>query len=342
METRWKGTMTVEELIKDTSMGRPHVVVIGAGASVAALPNGDSNGKTLPVMDNLVEVVGLEPVLERNGIEYGGKNFEAIYSELYDKNAYQETLRVIENQIRAYFRELKLPPYPTIYDHLVLSLREKDLIASFNWDPFLYHACWRNHRKVNLPHTAYLHGNVAVGYCLKDSQMGLAGTQCPKCGDTYTDSKLVFPIEKKGYSKDPFIAAEWEDLRHALKHAYLLTIFGYGAPQTDVEAIKLMKEAWGNVAARNLEDVGIIDIKSKDHLRNTWQDFIHTHHYHVTGDFYDSDIAMFPRRTCEAEWNASMECRFLVPNSIPRGVGFEELWAWYGALAAAEKRNTAT
>jgi len=73
--------MTVEELIKDTSMGRPHVVVIGAGASVAALPNGDSNGKTLPVMDNLVEVVGLEPVLERNGIEYEGKNFEAIFEE---------------------------------------------------------------------------------------------------------------------------------------------------------------------------------------------------------------------------------------------------------------------
>ena len=56
--------------------------------------------------------------------------------------------------------------------------------------------------------------------------MGLAGTQCPKCGDTYTDSKLIFPISKKYCSKDPFIAAEWEDLRHALKHAYVLTIFG--------------------------------------------------------------------------------------------------------------------
>lgn len=111
METEWKGTMTVEELLKDTSMGRPHVVVIGAGASVVALPNGDSNGKTLPVMGNLVEVVGLEPVLERNGIEYEGKNFEAIHSELYEKSAYQETLRVIENQIRPYFLELKLPPY---------------------------------------------------------------------------------------------------------------------------------------------------------------------------------------------------------------------------------------
>ena len=58
METGWKGTMTVEELIEDTSTGGPHVVVIGAGASVAALPNGDSSGKTLPVIDNLVEVVG--------------------------------------------------------------------------------------------------------------------------------------------------------------------------------------------------------------------------------------------------------------------------------------------
>jgi hypothetical protein len=32
---------------------------------------------------------------------------------------------------------LELPDHPTVYDHLLLSLRKKDAIFTFNWDPFL-------------------------------------------------------------------------------------------------------------------------------------------------------------------------------------------------------------
>jgi hypothetical protein len=39
---------------------------------------------------------------------------------------------------------LKLPEEATIYDYLVLSLRSPDIIATFNWDPFLYQAFERN------------------------------------------------------------------------------------------------------------------------------------------------------------------------------------------------------
>jgi hypothetical protein len=34
----------------------------------------------------------------------------------------------------AYFRILKLPETSTIYDFMLLTLRLKDLIATFNWD----------------------------------------------------------------------------------------------------------------------------------------------------------------------------------------------------------------
>jgi len=34
----------------------PHVFILGAGASVAACPDGDRNGRRLPVMANFVEV----------------------------------------------------------------------------------------------------------------------------------------------------------------------------------------------------------------------------------------------------------------------------------------------
>jgi hypothetical protein len=46
-----------------------------------------------------------------------------------------------------------------------LSLREKDVIATFNWDPLLFAACARNHTRTKLPYIIYLHGNVAIGYC---------------------------------------------------------------------------------------------------------------------------------------------------------------------------------
>jgi hypothetical protein len=54
----------------------------------------------------------------------------------------------------------KLPNEPTIYDHLVLSLRPKDLIATFNWDPFLYQAFVRNGHVGDMPYLAFLHGTM--------------------------------------------------------------------------------------------------------------------------------------------------------------------------------------
>ncbi|MFW6223076.1 MAG: hypothetical protein ACOC3T_05645 [Bacteroidota bacterium] len=36
---------------------RPHVVILGAGASAAAFPQGDANGKKLPVMNDLADIV---------------------------------------------------------------------------------------------------------------------------------------------------------------------------------------------------------------------------------------------------------------------------------------------
>ncbi len=50
--------MKKEELIRSPSEdARLHVVLLGAGASLAAFPNGDRLGRTLPLMKNLVEVL---------------------------------------------------------------------------------------------------------------------------------------------------------------------------------------------------------------------------------------------------------------------------------------------
>src|SRR5690348_2272984 len=71
-----------DELIKNPEMQRPHVVILGAGASVAACPAGDRNGRRLPTMDNFIEILGLGSLLKRSGVASKPENFEAVYSSL--------------------------------------------------------------------------------------------------------------------------------------------------------------------------------------------------------------------------------------------------------------------
>src|SRR5271167_2125724 len=114
---------TVHEQIGSPEYKGHHVVILGAGASLAAFPDGDRNGRKLPVMRNFVEVVGLASLLSANGINPPYDDFEGIYSD---------------------------------------------------------------------------------------------------------------------------IAGHWRTLASALKSAWTITFFGYGIPKTDVEAIDLLKNAWGN------------------------------------------------------------------------------------------------
>jgi hypothetical protein len=168
---------------------------------------------------------------------------------------------------------------------------------------------------------------------------GSLGGICGKCGKPFERRRLLFPVKKKDYVTDDWIKTAWDILQERLKHAYILTIFGYGAPKTDVEAVDLMKQAWGSPELRNLEEIEIIDIKNEDELATTWKDFIHTHHYRVTHNFFESWIPNHPRRTCEAMWNQLMEVQFIDRNPVPREVGFPAIWDWYKQLHDHEKAD---
>ena len=222
--------ITKSQLIdKPANWGR-HIVILGAGASIAAFPEGDINGKKLPMMDNLVEMLGLEPVLERGEVKNIRRNFEDIYSELYDKDSSSQILKEIEDIVYTYFDGLQLPDHPTIYDYLILSLRPKDFIATFNWDPFLFDAWNRLKDKVPVPEVIHLHGNVRLAYCPDHPTYGEHGMYCPECDRELVPTRLLYPITKKNYIDDSFIKTEWEVFKKALKQAKTLTIFGYGAP----------------------------------------------------------------------------------------------------------------
>jgi len=124
----------------------PHVVIVGAGASRAATPTGDANGRLLPVMKDIVETLGLTQILERTNLDWRGRNFEDVYDDLSRNNPHAPEAEKIDLHIRSYFHSLALPNCLTIYDTLLLSLREKDLVASFNWDPLLIQAYKRHAR----------------------------------------------------------------------------------------------------------------------------------------------------------------------------------------------------
>lgn len=329
--------VSIEQEVADTKMGRPHVVVLGAGASRATCPSGDKNGKALPLMGDFADIVGLKPIFQQWGIN-PDQNFEEIFSDLYEKKE-KKKLKQIENVVEEYFDQLELPDKPTRYDHLVLSLREKDLIATFNWDPLLIHAYLRNGKAgLKLPRLAFLHGNIRTGYCKGDKVAGLAGIRCRRCGKMYKRAPLLYPIKKKDYAKDLFIANEWKQLKWGFQNAFMITIFGYSGPRTDTEAIAAMKEAWGDKNQRAMEQTAFITTQSEDEISANWKPFIHTHHYEVHADFYESWIANHPRRTGEAYLNQYLEAKFIDNNPIPRTLDFPELWKWYEQFKNPENK----
>ncbi|MBV9658087.1 MAG: hypothetical protein JO295_08245 [Verrucomicrobia bacterium] len=327
---------TVQDEIKTAKFGRPHVVILGAGASLAAFPNGDRNGHRLPLIKNFVEVVGLTALLAQNNVNPPYDNFEGIYSDIAidpDKAALRSD---IEQRVYDYFAALELPDTPTLYDHLILSLRPKDVIATFNWDPFLWQAAARNYHFGKVPCLLFLHGNIAIGYC-PDCKVMLGRHQhCSRCGQPVAASPLLYPVKQKNYQSDPAIAGHWRTLVRALEKAWTITFFGYGAPSTDVEAVKLLKNAWGDVEKRNLEEIEIIDIRTEEDLLATWEPFIHTHHYKIGTSFYDSYIGRHPRRSCEALWARLMECLFPEGTNIPANADFDELYDWFQPRIDAE------
>lgn len=331
--------VSVDEEISDVSMRRPHVVLLGAGASKAALPNGDKNGRLVPLLREVAIDLGLTKLFPQSLQGLASENFEAAYSKLFNAGD-SGALVEIDKRVGAHFSELVLPDQANLYDVLHLCLRQKDAIFTFNWDPFLIQSRLRvsEFGIGNLPQMFFLHGNVMVGFCPRDGLSGLNGRLCSKCSSRFIPSRLLFPVEKKDYRNDPFIEREWRAVRSYLKRTFMLTIFGYGAPTTDVEAVALLREGWGDPSDRDLEQTEVIDRPDCDSeiLRTRWKPFIHTHHYEIHGAFSNSWLAKHPRRSGEAYSKQYLEARFISENPVPHLQDLSELVEWFTPLLSAE------
>lgn len=287
-------------------------------------------------MNDFVTTLGLEKLMDKVGVAPPYEDFEKIYSEILANSSLDGVRKEIEEVVYDYFEQLRLPDEPTLYDHLVLSLREKDVVATFNWDPFLWQACHRNYRFAKPPILAFLHGCVAVGKCIACNKVIAAFWPCRTCGRIPEKVPLLFPVEEKNYNADLAIASHWRIIREALKHALVFTIFGYSAPQTDVDAMKLLQEGWGKATDRRFEDVEIIDIRDENALTSSWDAFIHTHHFRVVDNFYNSWIGQHPRRSIEAFYSQTLEVKFIESFTVPTDMSFAELYEWIRPRLVAE------
>jgi len=339
--------MTREDEIKRVHGGGTHLVLLGAGASIAAtLRDNEKNNKILPAMNNIVEVLNLQRLVNQLPDELRSlqTDFEKFYSKLTSDNRFPEIKNEIELEIYNYFKQLELPNKPTIYDYLIMSLRHnKDVIASFNWDPFLYQAYLRNGKFTKTPGILFLHGNVSIGYSAKDEQSGPAGWYSRKTEEYFEPTKLLYPVDKKDYNSDKYIKSQWDALSYRLEIAERVTIFGYRAPESDIEAINLMGKAWGTPEKRNMEQFELIDVRKEEDVKKSWTNFIHSHHYDFVDSFFKSSIANHPRRTVESyrHWTlpTTPDEVFQEGNKVPDNFKtLEEMWEWYQPLIDAEEQ----
>lgn len=282
---------------------RPHVVLLGAGASIAVLNdfNGaDKNGKKLSVMNNFIQELGLSGIFEKYGYKTKFSNLEDIYSELYQRAELKGLRTELEIAIENYFFELELPEQPTIYDMLILSLTKKDCIATFNWDPLIVQAFLRIRKITNdIPEILYLHGNVFIGFCKTDKRYGLHNGACEICHRHYDSIPILYPVMHKNYNQNEAIESFWRKFKSKLSEAYIFTIFGYSAPKSDKDAVESIKNNW-NLSMQSLEQLEIIDIKSRNELDETWKDFKFESHYNYCKSFYESILSRFPRTSVES------------------------------------------
>jgi hypothetical protein len=317
-------------------------VVLGAGASIAAVPH-DRNGRKLPDMRGLASIGTIQGLFQSAGITDAEDDFEASYARLRTGRQHDEIADRIDQAVREYFASVEIGDEPTIYDNLLLGLRPKDVVATFNWDPLIVQAEMRLRASgaTGLPHVVFLHGNVAISACMEDETAGLTGGRCRECGKPLEPVPLLYPVTEKNYESNAFIKYAWHALRWGLRNGTLVTIFGYRAPVSDVAAITEFKDAWGTPDERQFEQFEVIGRPGTDHeaTRKRWDDFIHTHHYDIWEDFYDSWIAQHPRRTGEAYYRQYIEANFIDVNPIPRDGDLRSTIEWYRALMEYERGN---
>ena len=99
-----------------------------------------------------------------------------------------------------------------------------------------------------------------------------------------------------------------------------------------------MLEVWQENHHLELAEVEIIDVKSREELEETWNEFSIKQHYMVGTDILRSYLFQHPRRSCDAFAAATLMCSPWHDNPFPHFGSLAELQDWVGPLIEEETR----
>ena len=126
-----------------------------------------------------------------------------------------------------------------------------------------------------------------------------------------------------------------------MESACIITIWGYSAPKSDVEAKRIMLNAFSSVY-RPLDQIEVIDIADSTTIYDTWRPFAENNNYHlkIYKSLLDSLISEFPRRSVEGYVKRNIEGWWNNPLvQLKTCVSFDELSQLFEPLLANEKQG---
>jgi hypothetical protein len=123
-------------------------------------------------------------------------------------------------------------------------------------------------------------------------------------GEQLQEVPLLYPVKNKNYQKDEFISEQWKILDDYISKAALITIYGYSAPKTDIEAINIIKKAFARLGTpRYFDIVEIIEHPKFDtkNISEAWLDLseMARGHLKLRRSVFDSYMFKNPRRSLE-------------------------------------------
>lgn len=286
-------------------MGFKHLVILGAGSTIATIPKGDKNGEFSYTLDNLLNDKCFASFVEKvQALDYQTDDVEALCNQLYKegKHLYDE----FESLVRKKYARLELPAEFTILDRLVLSLTPNDAIVSFNWDDLVIQAYQRMSEYVPeemLPILAFPHGNAQAVYNNKHYTSKRIVT-----GANWIDSPLNIPVDEIDYKLDAFIGSQWKVLDFYICNAQMITFFGYRGPSSDEQDLQHLDELFAKNEICDKIEIIDKDLESSIQVAKGLKRFkMQPNWLFPCADFWHSSIAKHPRRTLSAigNWNYS-------------------------------------
>ena len=286
-------------------MGFKHLVILGAGSTIATIPNGDKNGEESYTLANLLKDKTFTSFLEKVQRNFSTNDVEDLCKQLYkeDRPLYYE----FESLVRKKYARLELPEEFTILDRLVLSLTSNDAIVSFNWDDLVIQAYQRMSDYVPeemLPILAFPHGNAQTVYNNKHYTSKRIVTN-----PGWFDSPLNMPVDEIDYKSDVFINSQWHILDFFMRNAQMITFFGYRGPDSDEQDLKHLDELFAKNEICDKIEIIDKDQESAVEVAKRLERFkMQPNWLYPCADFWHSTIAKYPRRTLSVldNWNYSV------------------------------------